>query len=151
MFKSLIILALLFSCSVLWAQSAGQKGLGLMFGNPTGVVAKYWLSSDQAIDAAAGMSIGKHTNFSMHSDYLWHSKDYLYINETHPLDLYYGLGGRMEFADNIELGLRVPVGVAHNFQESNADTFLEIAPILDFLDTKGVEIHLAVGARYYFD
>lgn len=151
MAKLLIVIVSALIGTSLWAQSSGQTGVGFMFGNPIGLSAKKWTSDTQAIDAGLGMSIGKNTNFSLHSDYLWHSKDYLYFQDETPLDLYYGLGGRMEFADNIELGLRLPIGVAHNFATSQADFFAEIAPILDFIDAKGVEIHLAVGARYYFN
>ena len=148
--KLLVLVSLTVFAQSLWAQSAGQKGVGVMFGNPTGLAGKLWRTEDQAIDGGLGWSIGKHTNFSMHSDYLWHSKDALFINDV-PVDVYYGAGARMEFADNIELGLRLPIGIAYNYQEAKADMFAEIAPILDFISTRGVEIHLTAGARYYFD
>ncbi len=149
--KLLFVMVLLFSSLSVYAQGAGQTGVGIMLGNPTGLNVKKWTSDTQAIDAGAGISIGKHTNFSMHSDYLWHSKDALYFHDTTPLDLYYGLGGRMEFADSIELGLRVPIGVAHNLADSKSDMFAEIAPIADFVNSKRLEIHLTFGARYYLD
>jgi hypothetical protein len=73
-----------------------------------------------------------------------------FFDEVHPLDLYYGIGGRMEFGDDLELGVRVPVGLAHRFTEQPADIFAEIAPIIDFIGRTGVEVHFAVGGRYYF-
>jgi hypothetical protein len=144
MSKLLVILAIALFGTMAQAQQSGQTGLGFMLGNPTGVTAKKWLSDTQAIDAVAGFSFGKHTNFSLHSDYLWHSKDALYYQDETPLDLYYGLGG------SIQLGLRLPIGVSRTISESKADMFGEIAPIFDFVDAKRIEIHLAFGARYYF-
>lgn len=126
-----------------------ELGIGAMLGNPTGLNAKYWLDENVAIDGGLALSWGKHSDLSLHSDYLMHNKGAFFLNEVHPLDLYYGLGGRMEFADDLELGVRVPVGLAHRLVEQPADVFAEIAPIVDFIGTTGVEIHFAVGGRYY--
>lgn len=145
--KILIFLLCISFSNMTWAQ---KTGAGVMLGNPTGIIAKHWLSESTAVDAAAGMSFGKHSNFSMHSDFLWHSEGALFLNDVHPLDLYYGLGGRMEFADDIELGLRLPIGLVHRQENQLSDMFLEVAPILDFITTTGVEVHLLFGARYYF-
>jgi hypothetical protein len=146
-----LILALvyaLFSLSGLAAE--GDKGVGILFGNPVGVSGKYWLADNHAIDGGVGMSWGRHTNLSLHSDYLLQSDAAFYYNDTIPLDLYYGLGGRMEFADEIELGLRLPVGLVHKFENDNADMFAEIAPIIDLVGRTGIELHFGFGARYYF-
>ena len=124
--------------------------MGLMLGNPTGLNGKYWLPDNKAIDAGLGMSFGKNTDLSIHSDYLLHQDGALYFNDVHALDLYFGVGGRIEFADDIELGVRVPVGVAHKLPEQKADLFAEVAPILDLLGRQGLELNLAVGARFYF-
>lgn len=127
-----------------------QKGVGLSLGNPTGLNGKYWLDGNKAIDGGAAWSLGDHTNFSLHSDYLLHNEGAFFLNDVHPLDLYYGLGGRMEFADDIELGVRFPVGLAHKLDNGSADVFTEAAPILDFISRTGIELHLLFGARYYF-
>jgi hypothetical protein len=126
-----------------------ELGLGVMLGNPTGLNGKYWLDQEKAVDGGLAWSFGKHTNFSMHSDYLIHKKGALYYNDIHPLDLFFGVGGRMEFADDVELGARFPVGLAHKFEDQRADIFAEIAPILDLISTTGLELHFAIGARYY--
>lgn len=148
--KSLLILALLCVSCVAWGTTPDKTGVGLMLGNPTGITAKRWLSEKAAVDAGLGFSIGKSTDFNLHSDYLLHQKDAFYFNDIHPLDLYYGIGGRMEFADDIELGVRVPVGLVHNFTDQPADIFAEAAPIIDFISKTGLELSFAIGARYYF-
>ena len=129
---------------------ANQLGLGVSLGNPTGLNGKYWLDEKTAVDGGIGMSIGKNTDVSIHSDYLIHQEGAFFFNDVHPLDLYYGLGARMEFEDDINLGVRIPVGLAHRVENKTADVFGEIAPVIDFITTSGVEIHFLFGGRYYF-
>lgn len=130
--------------------SAERAGLGVMLGNPIGFNGKKWLNNKTAVDGGLGYSFGKHTNFSLHSDYLFHQSAALYLNDTYPLDLYYGVGGRMEFAGNIELGVRVPVGLVYIPEDQKSDLFAEVAPIWDFVTRTGLELHFLIGARYYF-
>lgn len=129
---------------------ANQLGVGVSLGNPTGLNAKYWLDDHTAVDGGFGMSIGKNTDVSLHSDYLLHKEGAFFFNDVHPLDLYYGLGARMEFEDDINLGVRIPVGIAHRVENKSADVFGEVAPVIDFITSSGVEIHFLVGGRYYF-
>jgi len=130
---------------------ANEKGLGISIGNPTGLNGKYWLNSSRAVDAGLAWSMGRSQDFSLHSDYLLHKERAFYFNDIHPLDFYYGLGGRMEFADEIELGVRVPLGIAHRFEAEAADVFAEVAPIIDLIGRNGLELHLIFGGRYYFN
>lgn len=142
---------LIFILILITATSSFGKdlGVGISLGNPTGVNGKYWLDKTAAVDGGLGLSLGKHTDASLHSDYLLHKEGAFFLNDVHPLDLYYGVGGRMEFADDIELGIRVPVGLAHRVENGDADVFGEIAPIFDFLTSPSVEVHFLFGARYY--
>jgi hypothetical protein len=141
-----LIVVLLFS----FPAFASKLGLGISLGNPTGLNGKYWLNEGRAVDAGVGWSIGRNSNFSLYSDYLLHQKSALYLNDTRPLDFYYGIGGRMEFADDIELGVRLPIGIAHELDDQAADIFAELAPIVDFLGRTGIEAHILFGARYFF-
>jgi hypothetical protein len=129
---------------------ANRKGLGISIGNPTGLNGKYWLDNKSAVDAGVAYSLGKKSNFSLHSDYLLHKEGAFFFNDVHPLDLYYGLGARMEFDHDIEVGVRIPVGLSHTVENGSADMFAEVAPIVDLVTKTGLEIHLLFGARYYF-
>lgn len=146
----LFILLFLFSSSFPVLAAQNKLGAGMMLGNPTGVNAKYWLDDDRAVDAGLGLSFGRKTELSVHSDYLFHQKAVLFYNDIHSLDLYYGIGGRLEFSDGLEMGVRLPVGLTHFIEEKNADVFAEIAPVIDIISKVGVEFHFALGARYYF-
>ncbi|MBY0518216.1 MAG: hypothetical protein K2P81_15005 [Bacteriovoracaceae bacterium] len=146
--KTLLFLIVMTLSSM--ALAAGDLGVGFILGAPTGVTGKKWVKSGQAIDAAAAWTIGANPNFRLHSDYLWHKEDALYFNETQPLDIYFGAGGRVNFADDIEIGLRAPVGIAQYFQDRQGEAFLEAAPILDFISSTGLKMDLMVGLRIYF-
>jgi hypothetical protein len=145
--KSLFVLLTLLLSFSTYAQ---EKGIGISLGNPTGLNGKYWLDGTHAVDGGLGMSLGEHTEVSIHSDYLFHNEGAFFFNDVHALDLYYGLGGRMEFSDDIEIGVRVPVGLVHKIENGPADVFGEVAPIVDFVTRKGIELHLLFGSRYYF-
>lgn len=143
-----VLLVLLFVVSgSVWSK---DFGLGVSLGNPTGLNGKYWLDGDHAVDGGFAWSLGKNSNLSIHSDYLFHKEGAFFFNDVHPLDFYYGIGGRMEFEDDIDLGVRIPVGLAHRVENGTADVFGELAPIVDFIGTTGVELHFLIGGRYYF-
>lgn len=147
--RFMALIFFLFVTTSAFAQT-NKTGVGIMLGNPTGLNGKYWLDGTHAIDGGLGLSIGDSSDFSMHSDYLFHNEGAFFFNDVHPLDLYYGLGARMEFEDDIELGLRVPVGLSHRVENQSADIFGEIAPVFDFITNTGIELHILFGGRYYF-
>lgn len=148
--KLLALVLILLSVSPLWAQDK-RLGVGVMLGNPTGVNGKYWLNNGRdAIDGGFGISPGKESEVSVHSDYLFHNFGSYFFNDVHPLDLYYGLGARMEFEDDIQLGVRVPIGLAYKLEDKTGDIFVEAAPVFDFITNNGIEIHALFGGRYYY-
>lgn len=147
--RSLIAIALGVFVTT-FAYGAGDLGVGGMLGNPTGVSMKKWLENDQAIDGGIGFSLGSDTNLTIHSDYLFQSTGALIFNDNQPLDLYYGLGARFKFDDDIQVGLRVPVGVAHTFDSRAVDIFGEVAPVFDFISRTGIDLNIAIGGRIYF-
>jgi hypothetical protein len=144
------LLFLVFMLFLVPAYAAGELGVGFMVGQPVGVTAKKWVSSTQAIDAGAGWSIGRNPHFNLHSDYLWHKTDALYFQDDTPLDFYFGAGARLSFDDEIELGARVPVGLAHFFNDRGAEAFFEIAPVMNLIPETNLEGDVMLGLRIYF-
>ena len=134
-------------------------GLGLMLGVPSGLSGKYFVGRDQAFDFGVGV-IGRYRNrdgLHLHFDYLWHP---VVIAKTEPfeLPLYFGLGARFfdwddGDDDDFDIGLRVPVGIAFDFNNVPLDIFLEAAFVLDF-ETGGrgtyADVNGAAGIRYWF-
>lgn len=146
--KTTLILLIIFLSNYSFA--ANEKALGFIFGNPTGLSGKYWLDDEKAIDAGVGFSFGKNNPLTLHSDYLFHKPESLYFNDDYPLDLFYGLGARMKFDEDINLGIRFPVGLIYKVDKQNAELFSELAPVLDLFSDFGLDLNLGFGARYYF-
>jgi hypothetical protein len=149
-FMKFVLTFLLMVLSTTVTAAPNKLGVGAMIGNPTGLNGKYWLEGNRAVDGGLAFSFTKGAYLGIHSDYLIHNDAAFYFNDVYPLDLYYGIGGRMLFGDGLDLGIRVPVGVAHQFKQQPADVFAEIAPIVDFISRTGFDLHFAIGARLYF-
>ncbi len=128
--------------------ATGQDlGLGVVLGWPSGFTAKK-LVGENAVDAVAAWGLNG-GDFQIHGDWLWQFQDALYFQETQPLDLHLGLGARMKFVDEVELGVRLPVGLSAWFSERRLETFAEIAPIIDFVPGTQWEGQVMVGVRLY--
>lgn len=136
-----------------------QFGLGIMVGAPTGLAGKYYLSRDTAIDFGVGAlsRVTHRDGIHLHLDYLWHPA--VLINaRPFVMPLYFGLGARIfdydddDFDDDLALGLRVPVGLAFDFNNVPLDIFMEAVFVFDLIGRGGGRDYLngAVGIRYYF-
>jgi len=141
-------------------------GLGLILGNPTGLSGKYFVGPSTAIDFAVG-AVGccrGRRGLELHADFLWHPIS-LVSAEPFELPLYFGVGGRFyqynwdrdrRDYDGSAIGVRVPGGIAFDFNNVPLDIFIELALVLDFLfddpyDDVYVDLDGAVGIRYWFN
>jgi hypothetical protein len=132
------------------APAASEFGVGIMAGEPTGLSAKLHLSRASAVDAALAWSFeGPDEAVMVHADYVLHNFSLLKV-DAGTMALYFGVGGRIRFADDEQLGIRVPVGLDYMFQGAPVNVFGEIVPILDLVDETELNLNAAVGIRYYF-
>ncbi len=147
--KKLLLIAIvsLFSLGV-FAQDSGL-GLGLIFGEPTGLSAKMWTSERTAIDAAVAWSFSGVGWFHIHADFLLHNYDIISVSKG-KLPLYYGVGAYTSFSSDFGLGVRVPLGLAYQFEGAPVDIFAEIVPGLALLPDIGFYIGGGIGVRYFF-
>lgn len=137
-------------------------GLGLMFGAPSGLSGKYYLSADTALDFGVGF-LGYYRGrdgVHLHLDHLWHPVS-IASAPAFELPLYFGIGGRIfdfdddDFDDDgFAIGVRAPVGIAFDFNTIPLDVFFEVAFVLDifvgYRDTVGPDFNGAIGVRYFF-
>jgi len=135
-------------------------GFGIMVGEPTGLTAKYYLGPSTALDFALGEfdRFRDDDDLGAHVDFLWHPLS-LATADPFVVPLYFGIGGRL-VADNNDgndddpdLGVRVPVGVALDFNRVPIDVFFELAVIVELINDPGeddVDLDAAIGVRYYF-
>ncbi len=143
----LISIVALFSVGV-FAQDSGL-GLGLIFGEPTGLSAKMWTSERTALDAAVAWSFSGLGWVHIQADFLIHNYDIISVSKG-KLPLYYGVGAYTAFSSNFGLGIRVPLGLAYQFEGAPVDVFAEVAPGLALLPDIGFYFGGGIGVRYFF-
>ena len=128
------------------AQKAGDVGVGVILGNPTGVTGKAWIDGSQAVDAGLGFS----TRLAAYGDYLWHSWTALPQPSEGKLPLYLGLGAQVRTFHDPEFGLRAVAGAAYWLPRDPVEIFVEIVPVFRLAPRDGVGLDAGLGLRYYF-
>jgi hypothetical protein len=142
-------------------------GLGLELGEPTGIVGKYFLTTDQAFDFGIGDIYNYSNRYGLHlyADYLWHPVS---LAQTEPFELpfYIGLGARLwDFEDRgtangtdsaFAFGVRVPIGISFDFNTVPLDVFIQFVPVLDFYSgyvrhSVYLDFDVSIGVRYWFN
>jgi hypothetical protein len=151
--KKLLLTIIIIVCfSGLAKSQQSGLGLGIMFGEPTGISFKGWISERSAIDGGLGWSFVNEGTIHIHADYLYH---FYNVFETPRLPLYLGIGGRIKMKNtehntDTRVGIRIPFGISYQFEEVPVDVFLEIAPVLDLNPSTRGSVNGAVGVRFYF-
>ena len=85
-----------------------------------------------------------------HADFLMHNAKLFQKAFDFPAVLYYGVGAKFLFANQLAMGVRVPVGVLYNFKDPRVDLFLELVPVVQLIPDTDFDFDAAIGARYYF-
>jgi hypothetical protein len=128
----------------------GGFGVGVIAGEPTGLSGEMWLTKSTAIDAAVAWSFGSGEDaFLIHSDYLFYNTGWINV-QTGTMAVYFGLGGRVKFASDAQVGIRIPIGLDYLFESAPVDIFGEVVPILDLVDKTELNFAAAIGFRYFF-
>lgn len=147
--------------------NARRFGLGFAIGEPTGLVAKWFLSERNALDAGVSFhSWGRcysdkrwqncdgRTHMSFNLDYLWQMN---LVRSTVKLDWHIGVGGRVWFFSSdsryneLALAARMPLGLDLTFQNPEfLEVFFELSPAFYVLPGQGLNIEPVLGVRFYF-
>lgn len=123
-------------------------GLGIIVGAPTGLSAKLWTTEYSAIDAALAWSFAGSGFLSLHSDLLFHK--YLIDVDQGSLPVYFGGGAKLVFASNLEFGIRIPLGMAYQFESVPVEAFFELVPVFKLIPETAIDMDAGIGVRYYF-
>jgi len=140
--------ALLLALITGFSPGMGDKGIGFIGGNPTGLSFKYFTSTTRAIDAAAAWSFTEEW-LIVHSNYLWHNYGDIEVSKGQ-MPWYYGLGGWVAFGDDLVAGGRVPVGIEYMFNNVDIDIFLEVAAGISVIPETEFYLDTAIGVRFFF-
>ncbi len=132
-------------------QMSRPTGLGMIFGEPTGISFKHWVSPKTAIDAGFAWSLaGRGDELHIHADYLWHTPLRSSDPAVRRTSFYIGVGGRIRFETDTRVGARVPLGFTHFIKDAPLDIFFEVAPILDLAPATELSANGGIGLRYFF-
>lgn len=127
----------------------GPFGLGIILGEPTGIDGKLFLAGGNAIEGAVAWSFDS-DRLHLQGEYVYHWYDPIKV-EKGQMPIFVGVGGRIIFRKGDDsIGVRVPVGLAYEFDGAPLDVFGEIVPILDLAPDTDFDLEGAIGARFYF-
>lgn len=146
---TLIIFIILFSNFQNLPAQQTKFGIGIILGEPTGITSKYWINSNSAFVGGLSWSFKDNDALYMHLDYVNHDYTLIGVNRG-KLAVYYGIGGKILFAKETNIGVRIPVGLNYIFQGTPIDLFLELVPSLNLIPSTTFDIGGGVGVRYYF-
>lgn len=128
----------------------GRIGLGVVFGEPTGLSGKLWTTERTAFDLGVAWSFQDSGHFNLHVDYLFHNFSYFDVDKG-SLPFYLGIGGRVRFHDGDDrFGVRFVVGIEYFFEDWPMAMFVEIVPILDLAPETDGDVNGGLGIRFYF-
>ena len=145
--KTIIIAILGVFSPTLAAQDSGF-GAGVIFGEPTGLSLKSWLSSKNAVDAAITWSSIDDFLY-LHADFLIHNFDIIDVSDGQ-LPLYFGIGAKVGFGNDLIFGARIPIGLDYMFSGAPVDIFVELVPGLAIIPGFDFDIDGGIGIRYWF-
>jgi len=130
--------------------SFAQKdfGIGIILGDPTGLSAKLYTGNNNAFDFAAAWSFKGSGHLLLQADYVWHSS--LSRTSSGMFALYYGIGGRIIFSNDPNVGVRIPIGIDYVFSTAPVDIFLEVVPVLDLIPSTDFDLNGGIGVRFWF-
>lgn len=131
-------------------------GIGVAIGDPTAFTMKFLLSGNSAFDLMIGEDADGFDDLQINFDWLY-SPLVLGNGPGFTVPFYFGVGGVLEFDDNdfnddVDLGLRLPIGIAFEFQKAPIELFLEAAFEIFFIndDNDDLDVDALLGFRYYF-
>lgn len=132
-----------------------RVGVGIIAGDPTGVTVKGYVAPRTAINGIASWSFIDDA-FTLIGDVTY---DLLEIDtRSQPLSLpfYVGAGGKF-VANNkntpgsdSSFGVRVPVGVAAQFEKIPLEISVEVGPGIELVPETEFDITGGIAARFYF-
>jgi hypothetical protein len=150
--------------------SSRLAGVGFSLGEPTGVVGKLFLGSENAVDAGVSLfgfsgyckdkgskkfdQCSGGTRIAVNMDYLW---QYNLLPGDVRLDWHIGAGGRLWLwsgdsnSGNLAMAARMPIGL--DLMPAKPDIlefFVELTPTFYLAPGQQLDLEGALGVRFYF-
>ena len=135
LFALIVLTAVVFSAPL---------GLGVKVGEPTGLYIRSYTSNTSFAGITAAWSF-THNSFTIQADFNGVSP-----NLFGDIDFSYGAGIHLGVQDNLNLGLRFPLGLNFAIPETPLITFLEIAPGFKVTPETNFDLSGGLGLFYTF-
>lgn len=150
--KTLLLFFIIFLFSFRTQAQTEGIGVGLVFGEPVGVDIKRWVDENNAFELAIAYSVATtHNRLTLHADYLWHKFNFAHSRER--FALHYGIGLRYSTRtdeSNVH-GIRFIGGILwYPHPKVPFDLYMEVAPVMVYHPTFGLNFDAGAGIRYYF-
>ncbi len=135
------------------SKEAGPFGLGLLFGEPSGISAKLWLDGHSAVDGGIAWAFFNQS-LALHADYLFHFLGVVKLNEEE-IPPFIGAGAYMRIAnsanrDPFRAGIRLPIGLGHRFSKIPLEISGELVPGIQLSPKSDFVLQGGIALRYYF-
>ena len=149
--KKLICLLALVLSTNLWA-AGGANGLGIVFGDPSGITFQHKLNERQFADFYFAYNWDDEVMFI--GDYKFRLPG-LFPSDV-PVMPYVGIGAYLKVEDkkhhndDLALGVRIPLGVEWKIPEAPITLFGELVPALQVIEKTDGDFQAGIGGRYFF-
>lgn len=148
--KKIICLLCVLISTNLWAQG-GANGLGIVFGDPSGLTFQHKINEKQFADFYFAYTWDDELVFM--GDYKLHLPGLL---ETEvPVTPYVGIGAFLKIEDrkhndDVAIGVRIPVGIDWQVPNAPIVVFGELVPALRVIKDTDGDFQAGLGGRFYF-
>ena len=137
--------------------ASGKNGLGIIFGDPSGLTFQHRIDAKQFTDFYFAYSWDKEWIFMGDYKFRLHG---LFDNKI-PLTPYVGMGAFFKFEDHdghdhhnhndeVAIGVRIPLGIEWSGPEVPVTLFAELVPALKVIKRTDGDLQGGVGGRFFF-
>jgi len=119
--------------------------IGAFLGSPTGLSLGYFANNANVINFVVGWNFERNPSLIITGDYTYR---WDITSSPGKLFLYAGLGGLVKIAGSVDLGLRIPLGIAFFTPEIPLELFFELGPGMRLLPATEPFLNGGVGIRW---
>jgi hypothetical protein len=157
-FKTVLIIVLIFSGQSLAQRNSVKNGVGLILGTPNvGISIKFLNSGYRHFNGAVAWSSGNDNNknnndngyLHLHADYIFNKWRISGRTPTN-FDIFLGAGLQLRTGNHETFGVRIPVGISYTFNEVPLDAFIELVPRIGLIPDTDFNIDAAFAIRFLF-
>lgn len=151
------VTATMLSLSMMMATTAqADNAIGVVLGDPTGLSGRFGLDGQHSLEGAIAYSTGSRSGLHVHTTYLRDNARTFSVENSGPIEMYYGIGLRVIAIDSgkhdgeVAVGPRAPLGLLYNINNPNLEIFGELSLALDLVPDTDVDLDAGIGMRYRF-